>query len=136
MGLTIVFGRLLEILFGEDHYRMSGRVRRKAQQRSRNEKLVGTYEEKLRMMAQCFEEISRSINCFPETQVCNANLSAEAMVINDIWKYRLGQSRKAVALQLKELSDILRECTSDSYLFSGIGYEKEHLLAKRLKEQR
>lgn len=132
-SLTVVFGKLIEIFLGEDRIRHGNKVRRKETERNRTEKLADSYEEKIRLMADSFEKMSRSIDCFGERQRKERNLSGEAGIINEIWRKKLQDSRNAVALQLKEMSGILKDVTSDSYVFVNMGDEKERELRHRLR---
>ena len=132
-SLTVVFGKLIEILLGEDRIRYDNKVKRKEDERDRTEKLAGNYEEKIRMMAESFEKMSKSIDGFGRGQQKEKNLSSETEIINEIWRRKLEDSRNAVALQLREMSGILKDVTSDSYIFVNLTEEKEADLRRRLK---
>lgn len=132
-SLTVVFGKLIEILLGEDRIRYDNKVKRKEDERDRTEKLAGNYEEKIRMMAESFEKMSKSIDGFGRGQQKERNLNSETEIINEIWRRKLEDSRNAVALQLREMSGILKDVTSDSYIFANLTVEKEEDLRRRLK---
>ena len=132
-SLTVVFGKLIEILLGEDRIRYDNKARRKEDERDRTEKLAGNYEEKLRMMAESFEKMSKSIDGFGRGERSEKNLNGELDIMNEIWRRRLEDSRNAVALQLKEMSGILKDVTSDSYVFVNLSEEKEEELRRELR---
>lgn len=134
-SLTVVFGKLIEIFLGEDRIRYDNRVKRKQNEKNRTEKLAGNYEEKIRLMADSFEKMSKSIDGFGEGQKKERNLTGEACIINEIWRKKLEDSRNAVALQLKEMSGILKDVTSDSYVFVNLAEEKERILRRRLRNR-
>ncbi|MCI8716800.1 MAG: SpoIIE family protein phosphatase [Lachnospiraceae bacterium] len=132
-SLTVVFGKLIEILLGEDRIRYDNKARRKEDERDRTEKVAGNYEEKLRMMAESFEKMSKSIDGFGRGEHREKNLNGELDIMNEIWRRRLEDSRNAVALQLKEMSGILKDVTSDSYVFVNLAEEKEEELRRELR---
>lgn len=132
-SLTVVFGKLIEILLGEDRIRYDNKARRKEDERDRTEKVAGNYEEKLRMMAESFEKMSKSIDGFGRRERRERNLNGELDIMNEIWRRRLEDSRNAVALQLKEMSGILKDVTSDSYVFVNLAEEKEEELRRELR---
>lgn len=132
-SLAALFGKLIEIFLGEDRIRHENRVKRREEERHRTEKIAGSYEEKIRMMADSFEKMSKSIDGFGNGQRRERNLSGEAGILNEIWRKKLEESRNAVALQLKEMSGILKDVASDSYVFVSLEQEREHRLKRQLK---
>lgn len=132
-SLTVVFGKLIEILLGEDRIRYDNKARRKEDERDRTEKVAGNYEEKLRMMAESFEKMSKSIDGFGRRERRERNLNGELDIMNEIWRRRLEDSRNAVALQLKEMSGILKDVTSDSYVLVNLAEDKEEELRRELR---
>lgn len=134
-SLTVVFGKLIEIFLGEDRIRYDARAKKRGEYKNQTEKIAGNYEEKIKYMAEAFEKMSKSIAGFEGKREGNLCLSTEAGVINEIWKNRLQESRNAVAMQLKEMSGILKDVTSDSYVFANIDEEKERELRKKLRRE-
>lgn len=132
-SLTVVFGKLIEIILGEDRIRYSHRMKRKEAERNREEKMSVNYEEKIRLMADAFERMAKSIVQFQEGDNRHRQYPGEAGLVNEIWRKKLVESRNAVALQLKEMSGILKEVTTDTYVFSDMDEQQERLLKKRLK---
>lgn len=132
-SLTALFGKLIEIFLGEDKIRYDNKIKRREEDRHKTEKIAGNYEEKIRMMAESFEKMAKSIDGFGTSQRTDYNVSGEAGIINEIWRKKLEENRNAIALQLKEMSGILKDVTSDSYVFVSLGQEQEHKLRRMLK---
>lgn len=134
-SMTALFGKLIEIFLGEDRIKYGSKLKRRQEDRNKTEKIAGNYEEKIRLMAESFEKMSRSIDQFGKWQKEGADFSGEAAVINEIWKKKLEENRSAVAMQLKEMSGILKDVTSDSYVFVSLEPGKEQRLRKLLKQK-
>lgn len=137
-SLTALFEKMIEISFGEERIRSDRRIRQREQERHKTEKIAGNYEEKIRMMAESFEKMSKSIDGFDRLDRLHGGgrqLSGELGVINEIWQRKLEESRSAVALQLKEMSGILKDVTEDSYVFVSLSPEKEKCLRRKLKQR-
>jgi stage II sporulation protein E len=132
-SLTVVFGRLIEIFLGEDKIRYDHREKRKEEELHRTEKIAGNYEEKIKMMADSFEKMSRSIDGLQENGEETQRMEGEAGIVNEIWRHRFADSRNAVALQLKEMSGILKDVAMDSYVFANMTEQQEQILRRRLK---
>ena len=77
--------------------------------------------------------MSKSIDGFGRGERSEKNLNGELDIMNEIWRRRLEDSRNAVALQLKEMSGILKDVTSDSYVFVNLSEEKEEELRRELR---
>ena len=87
------------------------------------------YEERINMVAAAFEKMSKSItsingelssimgndidgnsvNC-----ITNPDIREEIRQVNNIWMGKLNESREAMALQLKEMSGILKDCSDNT----------------------
>lgn len=137
-SLTALFEKMIEISFGEERIRSDRRIRQREQERHKTEKIAGNYEEKIRMMAESFEKMSKSIDGFDRLDRLHGGgrqFSGELGVINEIWQRKLEESRSAVALQLKEMSGILKDVTEDSYVFVSLSPEKEKCLRRKLKQR-
>lgn len=132
-SLTVVFGKLIEIILGEDRIKYTHRMKRKEAERSREEKRAVNYEEKIRLMADSFEKMAKSIVEFQENDGRCRQYPGEAGLVNEIWRKKLVESRNAVALQLKEMSGILKEVTAETYAFVNVDEQKERKIRKRLK---
>ncbi len=132
-SLTVVFGRLIEIFLGEDKIRYDHREKDREREIAKRERMAGAVEDKMKLMADSFERMSRSIDKFQSSATEPVYLEGEAAVVNGIWEKRFSDSRNAVALQLREMSDILKEAAAETYVFANLTNEKERELRIRLK---
>ncbi len=132
-SLTVVFGKLIEIFLGEDRIKYANRMRRKEEERNRGEKMVVNYEEKIRSMADAFDKMARTIVDFQNCEGTHRQYPGEAGIINEIWRKKLSDSRNAVALQLQEMSGILKAVTADTCIIEHLKESEERRLRKRLR---
>lgn len=131
---SMVFSRLFEFAT------LSGRKLDKDNKKKNIEKTMeNIYEEKIKMIAASFEKISKSITSMNREEqsvnciACGDIPLSQVEVINEIWKGKIMESRNAIALQLGEMSKILQDCTTSSYVFVNIGEERERYLRLKLK---
>ncbi len=136
---SIVISKIIEALT------VSGRKMDRDKDRHLEKSVDNMYEEKIKMIASSFEKISKyittmnrtsrenaaedSINCI----ACSDMTVSQTDMINEIWRGRMMESRNAIALQLGEMSKILKDCTSSSYVFVHMSEERERYLRLKLK---
>lgn len=133
--LTVIFAKLIEILLGEDRIRYEMRRKRKEEGKQQQQKIMEGYQEKLRLMADSFEKMSKSMSGFENRTSREPVLSGEVGIINEIWKNKLRDSRQAVAQQLREMSMILKDVTGSSYVFDNLKTEEEKKLRRQLRKK-
>lgn len=147
-SVSIVMSRIIEAIM------ISGKKLNSGGNKNLNKGMENIYEEKIKMIASSFERISKSIknmsdksavNCISmpamslgDTDSIADNTgdmlkSAQLELVNDIWKGRMMESRDAIALQLSEMSKILKDCTTSSYVFVNMGEQRERYLRLKLK---
>ncbi len=101
------------------------------------------YEEKIKKIASSFERVAKSITTMSSSSedrmvnciACPTDYNPEVQVVNELWKNRIYESQKAIALQLGEMSKILKDCTTDAYTFVGIDENRERYLRIKLKNK-
>lgn len=140
-SISIVMSRIIEAVM------MSGKKLNNGGSKNIHKGMENIYEEKIKMIASSFERMSKSIknmsdsmsvNCIsmaeaPAQSTDNMVKSAQLELVNDIWKGRMMESRDAIALQLSEMSKILKDCTTSSYVFVNMGEQRERYLRLKLK---
>lgn len=108
----------------------------------------GVFEDKIKNIAASFERISKSISKIEavRTDDCVESISVDAVairnenkamsqidIVNEIWKNRMEESRGAIAMQLKEMANILKDCAATTYSFVNMGAQREKLIRLKLK---
>lgn len=147
-SVSIVMSRIIEAIM------ISGKKLNSGGSKNLHKGMENIYEEKIKMIASSFERMSKSIknmsdkssvNCISVPAMSlgdtdgiahNADdmvKSAQLELVNDIWKGRMMESRDAIALQLSEMSKILKDCTTSSYVFVNMGEQRERYLRLKLK---
>lgn len=140
-SISIVMSRIIEAVM------ISGKKLGNGGTKNLNKGMENIYEEKIKMIASSFERMSKSIknvsdsmgvNCIsmPAAAVSDTDnmvKAAQLELVNDIWKGRMMESRDAIALQLSEMSKILKDCTTSSYVFVNMGEQRERYLRLKLK---
>ena len=140
-SVSIVISRIIEAIM------ISGKKLNNGGSKNHHKGMENLYEEKIKMIASSFERMSKSIksmsdnvavNCIsmPDLAVSmsdNMVKSTQLELVNDIWKGRMMESRDAIALQLSEMSKILKDCTTSSYVFVNMGEQRERYLRLKLK---
>ncbi len=137
---SIVFSRIIEYIS------LTGRKLDGNRSRNMSDRNVDSiYEEKIKMIASSFEKISKYITAMNRNSneiyggdmvnciACADVPVSQVNMINEIWRGRMMESRDAIALQLGEMSKILKDCTTSSYVFVHIGNERERYLRLKLK---
>lgn len=143
---SVVISRVIETLT------VSGRKMDNGRGRNGERQIDNMYEEKIKMIAASFEKMSKyittmnrknqddtaegmggfepgGVNCI----ACSDMTASQVNMINEIWRGRMMESRDAIALQLGEMSKILKDCTTSSYVFVHMGEERERYLRLKLK---
>lgn len=140
-SISIVVSRIIEAVM------ISGKKLGNGGNKNLHKGMESIYEEKIKMIASSFERMSKSIknvsdsmavNCIsmpdaPVSDTDNMVKSTQLELVNDIWKGRMMESRDAIALQLSEMSKILKDCTTSSYVFVNMGEQRERYLRLKLK---
>ena len=140
-SVSIVISRIIEAIM------ISGKKLNNGGSKNHHKGMENLYEEKIKMIASSFERMSKSIksmsdnvavNCIsmPDLAVSmsdNMVKSTQLELVNDIWKGRMMESRDAIALQLSEMSKILKDCTTSSYVCVNMGEQRERYLRLKLK---
>lgn len=153
-SISIVMSRIIEASM------MSGKKLNRGGRKNPQKGLENIYEEKIKMIASSFERMSKSIKKVSDTMAVNCISTPEEIVtgnmnvvkatvlpednesvvkssqlelVNNIWKGRMMESRDAIALQLSEMSQILKDCTTSSYVFVNMGEQREKYLKLKLK---
>lgn len=130
---SVAISRLIELSL------MSGRKKSNTRKKNIEKSMENIYEEKIKLIASSFDRMSRSIAAMGrEENMVNCVACADvpmpsAEVINEIWRGRMHESRDAIALQLEEMSKILKDCTTSSYVFVNMGEDRERYLRLKLK---
>lgn len=147
-SVSIVMSRIIEAIM------ISGKKLNSGGSKNIHKGMENIYEEKIKMIASSFERMSKSIKSMSEKSAVNCISmpaisltdtdsiaddadsivkSAQIELVNDIWKGRMMESRDAIALQLSEMSKILKDCTTSSYVFVNMGEQRERYLRLKLK---
>ena len=145
-SVSIVTSRIIEAIM------ISGKRLNGGGSKNLHKGMENIYEEKIKMIASSFERMSKSIknmsdksavNCISMPALSMGNTdgmdtddipkSPQLELVNDIWRGRMMESRDAIALQLSEMSKILKDCTTSSYVFVNMGEQRERYLRLKLK---
>lgn len=147
-SVSIVMSRIIEAIM------ISGKKLNSGGSKNLHKGMENIYEEKIKMIASSFERMSKSIknmsdkssvNCISVPTMSLGDTggiahneddmvkSAQLELVNEIWKGRMMESRDAIALQLSEMSKILKDCTTSSYVFVNMGEQRERYLRLKLK---
>ncbi len=145
-SVSIVTSRIIEAIM------ISGKRLNGGGSKNFHKGMENIYEEKIKMIASSFERMSKSIknmsdksavNCISMPALSMGNTdgmdtddipkSPQLELVNDIWRGRMMESRDAIALQLSEMSKILKDCTTSSYVFVNMGEQRERYLRLKLK---
>lgn len=145
-SVSIVTSRIIEAIM------ISGKRLNGGGSKNLHKGMENIYEEKIKMIASSFERMSKSIknmsdksavNCISMPAMSMGNTdgmdtddipkSPQLELVNDIWRGRMMESRDAIALQLSEMSKILKDCTTSSYVFVNMGEQRERYLRLKLK---
>ncbi len=109
--------------------------------RRKNIEDENVYEEKIKRIASSFEKVAKSITTMSSDDrmvnciACPTDFNSEVQVVNELWKNRMFESQKAIAMQLGEMSKILKDCTTDAYTFVGMDENRERYLRIKLKNK-
>ncbi len=130
---SVVINKILDVIT------LSGRKMENNRRINIEKSMENVYEEKIKMIASSFEKISKSISTMSREDeavnciACGEVPVSQVQMINEIWKGRLMDSQQAIALQLGEMSKILNDCTTASYMFVNMGEDRERYLRLKLK---
>lgn len=130
---SMVISRLIEMVL------ISGKKMDNGRGGHAEKNVNNLYEEKIKRIAASFEKMSKSITTMGrDTGAVNCVSCADMSIpqvelVNEIWRGRMLESRDAIALQLDEMSKILKDCTGSSYVFVQLSEERERYMRLKLK---
>lgn len=134
-SLAIIFYNIM-------NYFITGGSRKKdtyKKQKKKHFDMVNTYEERighiskaLERMAKCVEDIS-DIKEHDNISNCKCKDCMSLMRQNKIYRNKLRESKKVIALQLYEISKVLKNFSYDTYDFKRVDEEQEEKLKTELR---
>ncbi len=145
LGITtsIMAFSLAIIFYNIMNFFVTGGSRKKdtyKKQKKKHFDMVNTYEERishisraLERMARCVEDIT-DIREHEELSKCNCKNCTALMRQNKIYRNKLKESKKVMALQLFEISKVLKNFSYDTYDMKRVDEEQEERLKTELRE--
>lgn len=130
---SIVISKIIEFVI------VSGRKMENGRGRHSDRNINNVYEENIKRIAASFEKMSKSITAMGKDEgavncmACADMTIPQIELVNEIWRGRMSESREAIALQLDEMSKILKDCTGSSYIFVPLSEERERYMRLKLK---
>lgn len=135
-SLAVIFYNMMNFL-------ITGGSRRKdtyKKQKKKHFDMVNTYEERighiskaLERMAKCVDGIT-DIKEHEEISKCNCKNCVSLMRQNKIYRNKLKESKKVMALQLFEISKVLKNFSYDTYDMKRVNEEQEERLKAELRD--
>ena len=134
-SLAIIFYNIMSFL-------ISGGNRRKdsyKKQKKKHNDMVNTYEERIGHISKALERMAKyateitDISEHEEISKCKCKECMSLIRQNKIYKNKLKESKKVIALQLYEISKVLKNFSYDTYDFKRVDEEQEEKLKEELR---
>ncbi len=135
-SLAVIFSKSLEALMVPDGELTSPKKTKPPVEVVKNAGRINRFARSLEKLSKSIDELA--ITATPqwsdeEVECIDTADNSQVIRMRKLCKGRIDESRKAMAVQLKEMANMINEFSKEEYQYERLEYEREHFIKNKLK---